>query len=272
MEPSRAAVNKQKKLRHILVEYKKVSIAFSGGADSAFLLNEATETLGRENVLAITARSPAFPESETKAAEMICKEMGVEQIIFDADVMSVKEFRENSTDRCYHCKKAMLKKIEALAKEKEFLIVADGSNADDVGDYRPGLKALGELGIKSPLKEAGLFKAEIRHLSKSAGLSTWNKPSLACLASRIPYGEKIDEKKLKLAGDAEEILHDMGFGQLRVRIHGDIARIEAQKDDLKKITEEKIRIKVSSELKKLGFTYVAVDLDGYRSGSMNEVL
>ncbi len=272
MDISHDTLNKQKRLRDILRVYKKASIAFSGGADSAFLLHEAIETLGRENVLAITARSPAFPEGETKAAEMICKEKGAVHILFDADVMSVKEFRENCKDRCYHCKKAMFIKIGTIAKEKGFMSVADGSNIDDEGDYRPGLKALEELGIKSPLKEAGLSKDEIRHLSKIAGLSTWNKPSLACLASRIPYGDNIDEKKLKLAGDAEEKLHDMGFDQIRVRIHGSIARIETKKDDLNKITEEKTRLKVSSELKKLGFTYVAVDLDGYRSGSLNETL
>ena len=272
MEPFHDIVKKQNRLRDIFRGYKRVSIAFSGGVDSALLLHEAVETLGRENVLAITARSAAFPESETNAAEKLCKDMGADQILFDADVMSVKEFRENSKDRCYHCKKGLFKKIESISKERGFIIVADGTNADDEGDYRPGLKALDELGIKSPLKEAGLSKAEIRQLSKEAGLSTWNKPSLACLVSRIPYGENIDEKKLKLAGDAEETLHDMGFGQVRVRIHGDIARIETLKDDIKRFTEEEIRIKISSELKKLGFTYVAIDLDGYRSGSLNEAL
>lgn len=272
MELFQDTLKKQKDLRDMIRDLKKTAIAFSGGADSAYLLYEAVKSLGKENVIAITACSAAFPDNEKDEAENICKKTGVKHILFDADLMSVKEFRENSKDRCYYCKKALFKKIIETAKKNDIRIVCDGSNADDEGDYRPGLKALAELDIESPLKKAGLSKTEIRQLSKEAGLSTWNKPSLACLASRIPYGEEIDVKKLKMAGAAEKLLHDMGFVQVRVRIHGDIARIETEVNDIKRITEDKVRKAISSEFKQLGFAYISLDLDGYRCGSMNEVL
>ncbi len=248
-----------------------MAVAFSGGVDSTFLLRAARDALG-ENVVAVTASSCSFPERELNAAKKFCGENGIRHIICESEELNIKGFRQNPPNRCYLCKRELFEKIWAIARENGIANVAEGSNMDDTGDYRPGLEAVRELGVKSPLREAGLYKSEIRELSKQLGLPTWNKQSFACLSSRFPYGEAINEKKLAMVDKAEQLLLDLGFHQVRVRIHGDIARIEVAPAEIRRIAENGIREKISARFKEYGFAYVALDLDGYRTGSMNETL
>ena len=262
---------KQEKLNNILSAAGRVVIAYSGGVDSTYLLHAAHKTLG-DGVLAVTAHSPSMPESELEEAKIFCAERGIKHIICATDEMEIDEYRHNSPRRCYFCKHELFQKIMDIAAENDIHTVCDGSNTDDEGDYRPGLEALSELGIKSPLREAGMAKQDIRDLSNEAGLPTWNKPAFACLASRIPYGEDITPEKLRMAGEAEEFLRGKGFDQVRVRVHGKVARIELVPDDICKMIDENLRKEISVRLKELGFSYVSLDLDGYRQGSMNEVL
>lgn len=260
---------------HLLEEYlrglKKTAVAFSGGVDSAFLMVAAHRVLG-EQAIAITARSCAFPERELKEAKDLAKEQGIRHIEFCFPAFEVKGFAENPPDRCYYCKTAILKQIKMIAKAEGIEHIVEGSNVDDVKDYRPGAKAIYEQGILSPLKEAGLAKEEIRLLSREWGLTTWNKQSAACLASRFAYGEPITEEKLSMVEQAEDYLRDKGFGQLRVRVHGELARIELSEKDLKPAMESENRQEIFKRLQSLGFTYVTLDLCGYRMGSMNEAL
>ena len=198
-----------------------------------------------------------------------CSKNGIRQTVIDFDVFATPEFASNPPDRCYYCKRKIFESIKNAAPGYE---VADGSNVDDTGDYRPGMRAMKELGIVSPLKESGLTKNEIRALSKEAGLPTWDKPAAACLASRFAYGEKITTEGLVRVANAEKFIRDLGFSGIRVRVHGDIARIEAAPDDIELLTYGRTRKEISAELKRLGFKYVTIDIDGYRTGSMNEVL
>lgn len=246
-----------------------VAIAFSGGVDSTFLLKVAKEALG-DRVLAITAYAGFIPPKELIEATEFCKEIGVEHLVCDFSKQEIPGFRENPPDRCYLCKTFIFTKVKELAASKGIEYVAEGSNMDDLGDYRPGLKALAELDVKSPLREAQLYKNEIRELSKEYGLATWSKPSLACLASRFPYGQEITAAGLKMVGEAEAYLFSLGFKQLRVRIHGKMARLEMLPSDIIKVVEQ--RENIDRKLKTLGFSYVALDLQGYRTGSMNETL
>jgi pyridinium-3,5-biscarboxylic acid mononucleotide sulfurtransferase len=262
---------KKEKLIGILKEMPSLLVAFSGGADSSFLLAVANETL-KDRVKAATADSITFPLRERKEAIEFAGRLGVEHIMFKSDESAIPEFTANGPDRCYFCKRALSIKLKKIAEEKGIRHVAFAANVDDLGDYRPGTRAAEEMGIISPLTDAGLNKEEIRFLSKEMGLSTWDKPSMACLASRIPYGSAITADKLKTVEGAEDFLLNMGFKQIRVRHHGPVARIEAARTDLPRFLEEDMRSKVVERFKELGFKHISLDLEGFVSGSMNRSL
>lgn len=243
-----------------------VAVAFSSGVDSTFLLKVAHEVLGKKAV-AITAISEFFPARETKEAENFCRAENIKQIFIRENILRVENISENPVNRCYICKKNLFSKIKEIAAANNLSCVVEGSNMDDTGDYRPGLKAIDELKIKSPLRQAGLYKSEIRQLSQKLNLPTWDKPSFACLASRFVYGENITVEKLQMADAAEELLRVNGFKQFRVRIHDKLARIEILPADFEKLLN--LRAEIISKFKSYGFDYVSLDLQGYRSGSMN---
>ena len=248
-----------------------VLVAFSGGVDSTFLLQAAHLTLG-DKALAVTARSGVVPQRDIAEAEEFCRKQGIRHLYFDFDELQVPGFAENPPDRCYICKKAIFTRLWEAAKARHMNMIVEGSNMDDLGDYRPGKRAIQELGVRSPLQEAGLYKEEIRELSKDMNLPTWNKPSFACLASRFVYGETITEEKLHMVDQAEQFLMDLGFHQFRVRIHGTMARIEVPEEEILKIADNETRTKITEKFRTLGFSYVTLDLQGFRSGSMNETL
>ena len=262
-------LNKYKKLKDYLGSLGSVAVAFSSGVDSTFLLHAAKDALG-ENVLAVTASSCFIPDREMEEAKAYCVKLGVRHEVFRADVLNIEGVAENPKNRCYLCKKALFSEIKEIALKAGMKEVLEGSNLDDEGDYRPGMLAISELGIKSPLRQGGFTKEEIRSLSKHFGLPTWNKPSFACLASRVPYGEEITEAKLGMIDQAEAFLLELGFRQLRVRMHGSIARIELLPEDFDIFMEEKLRTKVYEKFIGFGFTYVSLDIKGYRTGSLNE--
>ncbi len=247
------------------------AIAFSGGVDSTFLIRVAHEVLG-DKLIAVTATSSTYPERELKEAIQYAKDMGVKHQIISSEELDIKGFASNPTNRCYYCKKELFTKIREVAKENGVQYVFDGSNMDDTGDNRPGMQAAEELEVVSPLKEAKLTKADIRELSKEMGLPTWSKPSFACLSSRFPYGNEITISKLQMIDEAEEFLLDMGIRQVRVRHHGEIARIEVSPEERVQFFDVKVMDKIVEKFKRIGFTYVTFDMQGYRTGSMNEVL
>lgn len=264
---------KQERLKERLRACGRLAVAFSGGVDSAFLLRAAADALGQEQVLALTAVSDFFPARERERARAVCAEYGVRQIEVPVPVLEVEGVAENPPNRCYLCKRALFARLIETAGEHGIRTLAEGSNLDDEGDYRPGLAAVRELAVKSPLRDAMLTKAEIRSLSRQLGLATWDMPSFACLASRFVYGEKITAEKLAMVERAEQTLFDQGFRQLRVRVHGEqpglVARIELPAEDLERLLERELRELVCRRLNGLGFAYVSLDLAGFRSGSMN---
>ena len=249
----------------------RIAVAFSGGVDSTFLLKAAHDALG-DGAIAVTARSCSFPKRELREAQAFCEAEGVRQLVIESEEMEIEGFRHNPKNRCYLCKRALFEKMTAAAAELGITVIAEGSNVDDEGDYRPGLIAIRELGVKSPLREAGLTKAEIRALSRELGLPTWDKQSFACLSSRFVYGEEITPEKLGMVDQAEQLLLDLGFRQVRVRIHGTIARIELQPEEMDRFLEENRKHRLAEQFHGLGFTYVTLDLDGYKTGSMNKTL
>lgn len=264
---------KYKALQEELRAMKSVAVAFSSGVDSTFLLAVAVDTLGKDHVMAVTASSCSFPERERKESQEFCEKRGIRQVIVVSEELDIEGFRHNPKNRCYLCKHELFEKILAIAKENHLAAVVEGSNMDDNGDYRPGLRAVEELEIKSPLRAAKLTKQEIRELSKRLNLPTWDKQSFACLASRFVYGETISEERLGMVDQAEQLLLDMGFHQVRVRIHGEgeaaMARIEVLPKEIAILVEAAKRERIYSYFKEIGFAYVTLDLGGYHMGSMN---
>ncbi len=258
---------KLKQLKKYLKSLESVIVAFSSGVDSTFLLKVAHDVLG-ENAIAVTAKSCSFPNRELNEAIEFCKKENIKHIIVASEELEIDGFKNNPPNRCYLCKKELFGKIQSIAKENGIKNIIEGSNLDDEGDYRPGVNAIRELGIKSPLREIGLTKQEIRELSKELKLPTFDKPSFACLSSRFVYGETITKEKLKMVDKAEQFLIDLGFHQVRVRIHSNIARIEVEPYEMQKIMDNHNLI--AHKLKEFGFTYVTLDLLGYQMGSMNK--
>ena len=263
--------NKRKELKKIIADMGSLAVGFSGGVDSALLLAVAHEVLG-ERSLAVTAADASVPEREISEAKKFCEDRGIRHIIINTDPLSEESYRNNSSDRCYFCKRGIFSEIIKTAKENGIEYVAEGSNMDDLGDYRPGLRAVEELQVRSPLREAGLNKSDIRMISKAMGLPTWSKPAYACLASRFVYGEQITEEKLHMIDRAEQLLIELGFYEERVRMHGNLARIEVPAKDIPRLASEEVRNKIYDEFKNIGFLFVTLDMKGYRTGSMNATL
>ncbi|UCD71640.1 MAG: ATP-dependent sacrificial sulfur transferase LarE [Syntrophobacterales bacterium] len=269
---SQSISQKVGRLKEIIREMDSLLVAFSGGVDSTFLLKVVRETLGRGRVVAVTARSPVYPKREYAAAKKLAKGIDAQHIFIDSHELDLPQFAANPINRCYHCKKELFTHLTGIARKMNLSYIAEGSTVDDDRDFRPGMAAIREMSIRSPLREAGLTKAEIRAQSRGLGLPTWNKPALACLASRLPYGDRITPEGLRQIEGAEQFLIRLGFSQVRVRHYGNTARIEVPSEEIGSLLAPRTRNRIVKRLKAMGFTYVTVDLQGYRSGSMNEVL
>lgn len=262
---------KEHALYGVLTDLRSVIIAFSGGTDSAYLAHAASRVLG-PRALAVTADSPSYPDAHRQLALRVAAEFGIAHEVVRTGELQRAEYRANPVNRCYYCKQELYAQLSSMAESRGFSAVVDGSNADDRGDYRPGRQAAREYGVRSPLDEVDLTKDEIRRLSREAGLPTWDVPASACLSSRIPYGSEVTEEKLRMIEDAESVLRSLGFRVFRVRHHDTLARLEIAKDEMARALEPTVGNRLVSELRRLGYQHVTIDLQGYRLGSLNEAL
>ena len=262
---------KSRRLQDILIGYRSVLIAFSGGVDSAYLAIAAAEALG-PRALAVTADSPSYPDSHRRLALSIANDFGFAHELIHTDELERPEYRANPANRCYYCKDTLYGRLAAVASARGLAVVVDGNNADDRGDYRPGRQAAREHGVRSPLDDADLTKDDIRELARDAGLESWNEPASACLSSRIPYGTEVSDEKLRQIEQAETVLRDLGFRVFRVRHHDTVARLEIARSEMARALDPEINTQIVTALKALGYQYVSLDLQGYRLGSLNEAL